>query len=173
MSRMPDPGCVSFPRFTSKTNAYSVNRRSCTLQRSNIRPLQSWALLQRCSSHGLPHPRPPLVSLACICVRCWSPPRGIPQHRIRLGTPILGQLLLLASSVVLRCQIVRRACGRAFSFARLSQDCLRELVEVTNKDDAQPSKRFVMARPALARAMIFDNLAKNSRGTIDISSMMR
>ncbi|KIM54504.1 hypothetical protein SCLCIDRAFT_1221886 [Scleroderma citrinum Foug A] len=45
--------------------------------------------------------------------------------------------------VVLRCQIVRRACGRAFPFDCLSQHCLRELVQVTNKDDVQPSKRFL------------------------------
>jgi len=77
---------LCFIRSTSETNAYSLNRRSCTLQRSNIRPLQSWALPQRCSSHGLPHPRPPLASLTRIRVRRRSSPRRIPQHRIRLGT---------------------------------------------------------------------------------------
>ena len=86
VSQILGASSLCFPRSTSKTNAYSLNRRNCTVQRSNLGPLQSWALLQHCSGHGLPHPCPPLASLMCIHVRCVSPPPHIPQHQIRLGT---------------------------------------------------------------------------------------
>ena len=74
-----------FLRFISETNAYS-NRRSRTVQRRHIRPLQGGTLAQRCSCHGVPHPRPPLASLTRVRIRRRSSPRCIPQHRICFGT---------------------------------------------------------------------------------------
>ena len=55
---MPYPGYIfsSVPCPFYQRDGYYVNRRNCTLQRSNIRPLQIWVLPQYCSSHGLPHP---------------------------------------------------------------------------------------------------------------------